>query len=100
MAEVVRPFKVVLLGRTEEGYIWEYSYLVFARNKEEAVQLGAKTAKEYSNFTDIRPFKVIEYKKPLVWAELHGAWPEDSILDELESIGGYENLPPIEVETK
>lgn len=97
---MVRPFKVVLLGRTEKGYIWEYSFLVFARNEEEAVQVGIEEAKERHNFTDIRPFKVIEYKKPLVWAELHGAWPEDAVLDELEAIGGYENLPPIEVETK
>nr|AFZ84265.1 hypothetical protein c10-9 [Thermococcus sp. CIR10] len=93
---MVRPFKVVLLGKTEEGYIWQYSFLVFARNKTEAVQLGVETAMSRRKLSDIRIFKVREYKKPTVWAELHGAWPEDTVLDELEEIGGYETLPKVQ----
>ena len=92
---MVRPFKVVVLGKDEKERIWEYAYLVFARSKKEAIQLAVEEAKS-RNLTEVRLFKAIEYKKPIVWAELHGAWPEGSILDELDAIGGYEALPKVE----
>ena len=93
MAEVVKPYKVVLLGKTEKGYLWQYSYLVFARNKEEAINLAKKEVEGRLN--NVKVFKIHEYKKPMVWSELHGAWPEDWVMEELEERGGYDSLPEL-----
>lgn len=97
MAEVVRPYKVVLLGKTEKGYIWQYTFLVFAREPAQAARLAAKAAREEPrNLKDIRIFKVREYKKPRVWAEIKGGWPDGEVIEEVEENGGYENLPTID----
>ncbi|RLF86712.1 hypothetical protein DRN43_02425 [Thermococci archaeon] len=94
---MVRPFKVVILGKNGKGHLWEYAFLVFANSQEEAIKLAIEEVRESRNLIDARPFRVIEYKKPIVFSELKGGLPEEWVLDELDAIGGYENLPPIEV---
>nr|WP_015243564.1 hypothetical protein [Thermococcus sp. IRI48]AFZ84233.1 hypothetical protein i48-7 [Thermococcus sp. IRI48] len=94
---MVRPFKVVLLGKTEKGYIWQYTFLVFAREPAQATRLAAKAAKEEPrDLKDIRIFKVREYKTPRVEAELKGGWPDEEVIEDVEENGGYENLPTID----
>nr|WP_013087983.1 hypothetical protein [Thermococcus nautili]ADF80200.1 tn2-5p [Thermococcus nautili] len=98
---MVRPFKVVVVGKTENEKIWELEALVFAKDQTQAEELSLTTAKKRGLQTP----KVVymkEYRRARVYAIGKFGWPDDWVWDLIEeglgqAPAGLVSLEDIEV---